>query len=61
MIVTMHSMKNVFQNSCHVCYKVKPSESSRPYNEKREEEENDYDEYDDDDIDELFGLANKQK
>jgi len=48
---------------CHMCYKVKPSESSRPSNEKREEEENDYDEYDDDDddVDELFGLANKQK
>jgi len=47
---------------------VKPSESSRPSNEKLEEEESDYDEYDDDDdgggdddIDELFSLANKQK
>ena len=35
---------------CHMCYKVKPSESSRPSNEKWEEEESDYDEYDDDDI-----------
>ena len=32
-----------------MCYKVKPSESSRPSNEKwEEEEESDYDEYDDD-------------
>jgi len=47
---------------CHMCCKVKPSESSRPSNETREEEENDYDEYDDDDdIDELFTLANKKK
>jgi hypothetical protein len=75
MIVTMPSMKNVFQNtirstfpflkmemnSCHMCYKVKLSDSSRPSNEKWEEEESDYDEYDDDDIDELFSLANKQK
>jgi hypothetical protein len=71
MIVTMPSMKNVFQNtisstfpflkmemnSCHVL-----QESSTPSNEKLEEEEGDYDEYDDDDdIDELFSLANKQK
>jgi len=28
---------------CHMCYKVKPSESSRPSNEKWEEEECDYD------------------
>ena len=69
-------MKNVFQNTirehihisedeflCHVYYKVKPSDSSRPSNEKWEEEESDYDKYDDDDddIDELFSLANKQK
>lgn len=48
---------------CHMCYKVKLSDSSRPSNEKLEEEESDYDEYDDDDddIDELFRLANKQK
>jgi len=48
----------------HMCYKVKPSESSRPSNKKWEEEESDYDRYDDDDdddIDELFSLANKQK
>jgi len=45
---------------CHMCYKVKPSESSRPSNEKWEKEESDYDEYDDD-IDELFSLTNKQK
>ena len=50
---------------CHMCYKVKPSESSKPSNEEWEEEEGDYDEYDDDDdddddIDELFRLANKQ-
>jgi hypothetical protein len=44
---------------CHTCYKMKPSESSRPSNEKCEEEESDYD--DDDDINELFRLANKQK
>ena len=44
-----------------MCYKVKPSESSRLSNEKWEEEESDYDEYDDDDIDELFSLENKQK
>ena len=46
---------------CHMCYTVKPSESSRPSNEEWQEEESDYDEYDDDDIDELFSLANKQK
>jgi hypothetical protein len=49
---------------CHMCYNVKPSESSRPSDEKREEEESDYNEYDDDDdddIDELFSLANEQK
>ena len=48
---------------CHMCYKVKPFESSRPSNEKWEEEERDYDEYDDDDDDivEMFSLANKQK
>ena len=41
---------------------MKPSESSRPSNEKWEEEESDYDKYDDDDdIDELFSLENKQK
>jgi hypothetical protein len=48
---------------CHMYYKVKPSESSRPSNEKWEEE-SDYDDceyYDDDDIYELFSLANKQK
>ena len=45
-----------------MCYKVKPSEGSRPSNEEWEEEESDNDEYcDDDDIDELFRLANKQK
>ena len=47
---------------CHMCYKVKPSKSSRRSNEKRKEEESDYDEYeydDDDDVDELFSLANK--
>ena len=41
-------------------YKVKPSGSSRPSNDKWQEEESDYDEYDDD-IDELFSLANKPK
>jgi len=49
---------------CHMCYKVNPSEGSRPSNERREEEEIDYGECDDDgddDIDELFSLANKQK
>ena len=47
---------------CHICYKVKPSESSRPSNEKWEEEESDYDEYDDDDdIDELALQINKSK
>jgi hypothetical protein len=70
----MPSMKNVFQNTIRstfpflkmemnssvTCCKVKPSDSSRPSNEKWEEEESDYDEYDDD-IDELFSLANKQK
>ena len=75
MIVTMPSMKNVFQNTIRstfpflkmnssvTCYKVKPSESSRPSNEKWEEEESDYDKYedDDDDIDKLFSLENKQK
>jgi hypothetical protein len=76
MIVAMPSMKNVFQNiirstfpfvkmevnSSVTCYKVKPSDSNRPSNEKWEEEESDYDEYDDDDdMDELFSLANKQK
>jgi len=75
-MIVMPSMKNVFQNTTRstfpflkmemnssvTCYKVKPSESSRPSNEKWEEEEIDYDEYDDDDdIDELFHLANKQK
>ena len=44
---------------------MKPSESSRPSNEKWAEEESDYNKYDDDDddddIDELFSLANKQK
>jgi hypothetical protein len=49
---------------------VKPSESSRPSNEKWEEEESYYDEYEyeydddddgDDDIDKLFGLAHKHK
>ena len=46
-----------------MCYTVKPSESSRPSNEKWEEEESDYDKYDDDDdIDELFSLQiNKSK
>ena len=39
---------------------MKPSESSRPSNEKWEEEESDCDKYDDDDIDELFSLANKK-
>jgi hypothetical protein len=29
---------------CHVCYKVKPSESSKPSKEKWEEEETGYDE-----------------
>jgi len=38
-----------------MCYKVKPSESRRPSNEKWEEEESDHDD-DDDDIDELRGL-----
>jgi len=47
-------------NSPVTCYKVKPSESSRPSNEKWEEVESNYDEYDDD-IDELFSLVNKQK
>jgi len=76
MTVTMPSMKNEFQNNIRstfpflkiemnssvTCYKVKPSESSRPSNEKWEEEESDYSEYDDDDdIHELFSLANKQK
>jgi hypothetical protein len=28
---------------CHMCYKVKPSESSRPSNEELEKEESDYD------------------
>ena len=28
---------------CHVCYKVKPSESSTPSNEEWEEDESDYD------------------
>ena len=74
MIVTMPSMKNVFQsairstfpflklemNSPVTCYKVKPYESSRPSDEKEEEEESDCDEYDDDDIDKLFSLANEQ-
>ena len=48
---------------CHMCYKLKLSEGSRPSNEKSEEEESDYDKYDDDDDDikELFSLANKQK
>ena len=68
-IVTMPSMKNVFQNTIRstfpflkmemnfsvTCYKVKPSESSRPSNEKWEEEESDCDEYGDD-INELFSL-----
>jgi hypothetical protein len=45
-----------------MCFKVKPSESSRPSSAKWEEEESDHVEYDDDDdIDELFRLANKQK
>jgi len=75
LIVTMPSMKNIFQNTIRstfpflkmemnssvACYKVKPSESSRPKDEKWEEEEADYDKYDNDDIDESFGLANKQK
>jgi len=42
---------------CHMCYKLKPSESSRPSNEKLEEEESEYD----DDMHELFSLANKHK
>jgi len=50
---------------CHMCYKVKPSKSSRYSNEKWDEEGSDYDEYDDDDddddVDELFSLANKKK
>jgi hypothetical protein len=50
---------------CHMCFKVKPSESSRPSSAKCEEEESDHVEYDDDDndddIDELFRLANRQK
>jgi len=78
----MPSMRSVFQNTIRstfpflkmemnssvTCYKVKPSESSRPKNEKWEEEEADYDKYyyyydddDNDDTDELFGFANKQK
>jgi hypothetical protein len=45
-----------------LCYKVKPSESNRPSNEKWEEEERDDNDNDnDDDMDELFSLANKQK
>jgi len=54
-------------NNTYMCYKVKPSDSSRSSNKKWEEEEGDYDEHDDDDddddddIDELFSLANKQK
>jgi len=62
------SMKNIFQNTIRstfpflkmemnssvTCYKMKPSESSRPNNEKWEEEEADYDKYDyDDDDDDL--------
>jgi len=57
MVVTMSSMKNVFQNTIRstfpflkmemnssvMCYKVKPSEGSRPSNETWEEEESDYD------------------
>jgi len=53
MIVTMPSMKNVFQNTIRstfpflkmemnssvTCYKVKLSKSSKPSNEKWEEEE----------------------
>jgi hypothetical protein len=77
MIVTKSSMKNVFQNtksstflflqmvlnSCHKCYTVKLSKSSRSSN-KKWEEKNDYDEYDGGDdyyIDELFGLIYKHK
>jgi hypothetical protein len=73
MIVTMPSMKSVFQNTIRrtfpflkmeinssvTCYKVKPSECSRPSNEKWDEEESDCDEYNG--IDELFSLANKSK
>jgi hypothetical protein len=41
---------------------VKPSDSSRPINEKWGKEEAVYDKYDDDDdIDESFSLATKQK